>query len=81
MLPVNEAVSEAYAEGGAEQRPGVRHQGPVRDSKVTNHADEKTGGRKLRRGNLEPLLMLVLASYIKIYNINFCLNRIYSIHC
>ena len=68
MLPVNEAVSEADAEGGAEQRPGVRHQGPVRDSKVTNHAHEKAGRRKLRRGN--STVDGVLLREVSAYNLN-----------
>ena len=50
MLPADQGLPEAGPQRGEEQRPGVRHQGPVRDPQVTDPAHQETRSRQLRRG-------------------------------
>ena len=50
MLPADEGLPPPCPQRGPEQRPGVRHQGPVRDPQVTDPAHQEAGGRQLWRG-------------------------------
>ena len=50
VLPADEGLPPARPQRGPEQRPGVRHQGPVRDPQVSDPADQEARGRQLRRG-------------------------------
>ena len=50
VLPADQGLPEAGTQRGQEQRPGVCHQGPVRDPQVSDPADQEARGRQLRRG-------------------------------
>ena len=50
LLPTHQTLSQTHAQGGAEQRPGVRHPRPVRDPQVADPAPQEAGGGQLRWG-------------------------------